>query len=356
MNSIEVKTKLIELLQTLPVCKPNTTRRNFTVRCPYCGDSKTLTHGHFSILIDVNSDSPILYRCFKCNESGIFTSTTLEDLGLNYDSDLSKELYKANSSKGKSSYFKDKIKNYKVPIEENSSENIKKLDYINRRLGTNLSLEDCVKYKIILSFINFINHNNIPIKRSENDISIIKPRTVIELNDNYIGFLSSNNNKIIFRDSTYNQSGFFGRYYKITLDLFNQSPNTFYSLDSKFNLLYTNNIDIHIAEGTFDILGVYLNIEGNDKLDNSLFFANGGYGIGTIIKYLIGIGITTDINLHLYSDADKSDKDHLNMLKKSLYKIWIDNVYIHRNIYENEKDFGVSKDKIIDYSYKLRFK
>ena len=55
-NGIEIKREVINLLQTLPVCKPSTNMKNWTVRCPYCGDSKTANHGHFSILIDLDSD------------------------------------------------------------------------------------------------------------------------------------------------------------------------------------------------------------------------------------------------------------------------------------------------------------
>jgi hypothetical protein len=178
---------------------------------------------------------------------------------------------------------------------------------------------------------------------------------VIELDDNYVGFLSSNNNKIIFRDITPDNIGFFGRYYKIVLDLLNRTPNTFYSISNTFNLLYTEPIDIRVAEGTFDILSIYKNLF-NPPPQNSLFFAAGGFNYSTIIKYIIFMGVTTDINFHIYSDNDKTDTDHINSLRNPLYHIWIDKLIIHRNAYMGEKDFGVPLSRIIDEKYILHWK
>lgn len=339
-------------LQTLPVCKPNSARRNWVVRCPYCGDSHTINHGHFSILVDMNSDMPIMYNCFKCKESGLLTTQTLEDLGLFYDPDLAKGLNAFNRNASNSSYFKDKVKRFHIPETIPCAENTRKVDYINQRLGLELNYEDCEKFKIILSFVQFMRENQIPLSNGD-DGSMLKPGTVAELEKKYVGFLSSNNNKIIFRDASPDQDGYFGRYYKVTIDLFNTSPNSFYSLVSQFNLLYTDPIDIHIAEGAFDILGVYKNIPRKES-QNALFFANGGYGFGAILKYLIYTGVTTDINLHIYSDADKTDEDHRKLLNRAFYRTWIDNMIVHRNAYPGEKDFGVRKEFIQDYSYALK--
>lgn len=351
MDGTAIKEQLIAQLQTLPVCKSSSNRRNWVVRCPYCGDSKHSNHGHFSILIDVNSDTPILYRCFKCNESGLFTPQQAEDLGLGYDKNLTKSLDLYNRTASSRSYFQDKVKNFYVPQFEESAENLRKLDYINRRLGIQMQLTDCATFKIILSFKEFLKANHIPLKQSADDPSMLKYGTVNELDAKYVGFLSANNNKIIFRDIT--DSGFFGRYYKITLDLMNRSPNSFYSFLSQFNLLYTEPIEIHIAEGAFDIMGVYFNLP-HEYSQNSLYFGNGGYGFGTILKYLIYTGVTTDVNLHIYSDADKTDADHLRLLSKPLYQTWIDHVYVHRNAFSGEKDFGVPKSRIVDYRYELK--
>ena len=85
LTSGEIKESLINSLMSLEVCIPNSMRTQYVIRCPYCGDSRNKSHGHFSIHIDKESDDPILYRCFKCDASGLFTNTTMEDIGMGYD-------------------------------------------------------------------------------------------------------------------------------------------------------------------------------------------------------------------------------------------------------------------------------
>lgn len=354
MDKSQFKAQLIEHLQTLSVCKPSSTRRNWVVRCPYCGDSKTINHGHFSILIDMTSDAPLLYHCFKCNDSGILNPQVLEDLGIYTNQEFSRSLDLFNRSSSNGTYFRDRPKDFRVPKFSDHGENARKLDYVNQRLGLNLSYEDCIEYKIVLSMVEFMQANHIKIGSDLDGSTINLPRKSIqELDTNYVGFLSSNNNKITFRDCTPDQRGFFGRYYKVTIDPLNQSPNTFYGLVNQFNPLYTGDIDVHIAEGTFDIIGAYKNLPHKES-ENSLFFASCGYGFGTIVKYLVYMGVTTDINLHIYSDADKSDQDHARSLAKGVSKVWLDRVYVHRNGFSGEKDFGVPKERIQEYVYALR--
>ena len=348
-NNLLLKENIIERLKTLPVCKPNSSMRNWTVRCPYCGDSKTANHGHFSILIDLGSDAPLLYQCFRCQESGILNSQVLEDLGI-FDNEISKQLKSFNFKASNASYFRDKIKNFTVPMPTDTLENARKLDYINRRLGVSLTYEDCVKYKIVLSFVDFFNVNHIPIATKHESLAFIKRGTLQEIEKNYVGFLSSNNNNLTCRAIT--DKGFFGRYYKITLDLLNRSQNSFYSLVSQFNLLYTDKIDVHIAEGIFDILSVYLNLD-KDHSQNSLYFAAGKFNFAAILKYIIYMGVTTDINLHIYADNDKTDDDIRKVLQKPLTEIWIDKVILHRNTFDHQKDFGVPKSMILDTEYTL---
>ena len=352
-SGVEIKEQIINQLKTLPFCKSSSNMRNWTVRCPYCGDSTKSNHGHFSILIDLNSDAPLLYRCFRCNESGILIPQVLEDLNIGYDESLNKKLNLLSRSSSNSSYFKDKVKNFIVPIPGDTPRNRYKLNYINNRLGTSISFSECADFKIILSFEEFIRVNNIPINVPDATGGMLKSSVVKTLEEKYLGFLSANNNKIVFRDISPDSSGFLGRYYKVTLDVLNRSPNTFYSLMSKFDILYTEPINIYIAEGTFDILSIYLNLKPEES-QNTLFFASCGYSFSTILKYLIYTGVNTDINLHIYSDNDKTDKDHLKLLKNPFYQTWLRNVVIHRNVYGNQKDFGVSKDQITDYAYRLK--
>ena len=57
--------------------------------------------------------------------------------------------------------------------------------------------------------------------------------------------------------------------------------------------------------------------------------------------------------IHLYPDNDKyGSMDNMNRIANFIRPLQIP-LYIHRNLYEGEKDFGVSKDKIIEQVSKL---
>ena len=78
--------------------------------------------------------------------------------------------------------------------------------------------------------------------------------------------------------------------------------------------MYTNDINIHIAEGPFDILGVFYHLM-NGELENNLYYAVCGFGYGTILRNIISAGLNTGLNVHIYADNDKSDEEIINPWK-----------------------------------------
>ena len=352
MNQIDTKKRVIEILKTLPICKVSTQGMNYTVRCPYCGDSKHASHGHFSILVDTLSDRPMMYRCFKCNDSGLLTSQTLEDLNTYVDRDTIVGIDTLNRFAHRRGYYRGKGKKYGLPTPDESYESLRKLDYINRRLGLSLTTSDCEDLKIILHFSKFLEYNSIPIAYKDDRLAYLSKNLVYELDRNYVGFVSSNCNKIVFRDIT-DGDGKFGRYYKVTIDLLDISQNTFYGM-AQFPVLYSGPVNIHIAEGTFDIISIIKNLNHPNGYHG--FFASCGYSFSSILKYAVSIGVTTDLQLHVYSDSDKSDSDHLRLLNTGFFRTWVDHVTIHRNGVSGEKDFGVPLERIQDYSYSLNLR
>ena len=296
----------------------------------------------------------MIYRCFKCNESGMLRPDVLDALGLLLTTDQEKQFNLFNRLSRGTAYFRDRIKTYEVPVPKDTAENARKLDYINRRLDINLVYDECPGFKIVPSIVEFMRHNHLKISKEDIPDAInLPPRSILELENHYVGFLCSNNNKLVFRDITPDGSGYFGRYYKVTIDVYNLTPNTFYALQNQFDPLYTGPIDINISEGTFDILAIYKNFH-REPITNSLFFAACGYGFSTIMKYLIYMGVTSDIRLHIWSDNDKSDREHRKELWKRNLDQWIDHVIIHRNGFDGEKDFGVPASRMQEYSYELK--
>ena len=65
------------------------------------------------------------------------------------------------------------------------------------------------------------------------------------------------------------------------------------------------------------------------------------------------MGINTGLNVHIYADKDKSDKEITKLIRN--YYPWLNSLTIHRNG-SGSKDFGVPKDMIIDTSVKYKVK
>jgi len=344
MNNIETKEKIISLLETLDICKPNSSHTQFVVKCPMCEIHSMKDHGHLSIKIDINDDSAMVFRCFKCDYRGILTDTVLNELGFYVTDDLTTGIKSFNKKLVKiNKFINDRILDYEVPNYSPTKLNQIKIDYINNRLGTAIKTSDCNKLKIILDVFDFIKLNNI---ESIPDMDL---KYLQFINSNYVGFLSTNNNVITFR----NINDKYKRYIKVKLDPYNMNGNSFYSIPNTLNLLYTHDINIHICEGTFDILSIFFNIH-NANLNNNYYYAACGFGYISILKFLISNGINTGLNIHIYSDNDKSDREHYNYLYKNSLIEWIDHIYIHRNINSGEKDFGVTPDRIKEGVYKIK--
>lgn len=340
----DIKFKMIDTLKGRGAYSHSINNKQHYTRCPFCGDSLNLSHAHLSIKIDVESDEPMLYRCLKCSASGIVNETLLDELDLCIDNDAKKELKIFNKRSMRiHKYVNNEIEHFVVPTYQDNYLNELKLNYLNNRIGSDLNYMQIQSKKILLNVFDFMKINEL---KSLGNLSYSMMKN---LNENYIGFLSCNNNCIVFRDITGKQKY---RYFKVIINDKNLNQDTFYSIPNSIPLMYTNQINVHIAEGTFDIISIQENLIKTNEFN--YFYAMCGFGGIVILKYLLHHGINTGINLHIYSDKDKSDYSHLKYLNKLYITEWIDNIYIHRNQYKAEKDYGVEKDKIIDSYRKIK--
>lgn len=335
----DIKFKVIDLLKSRGAYKHSVNNKQHYTRCPYCGDSKNLSHAHLSIKIDVDTDTPMVYRCLKCGVTGLVTLDVLEELDLYIDQDMQKEIKSYNRKVMRLGNLVNlEFERYITPLSTENSLNDLKLNYLNERLGTEINYMEAKEDKIVLSIFDFMSVNEL------DKIDGMSWNMLKNINENYIGFLSSNNNCIIFRDITGNQKY---RYFKMVINQKNVNQDTFYSIPNSIPLMYTDDIHVHIAEGTFDILSIQKNLIKSK--DHNYYYAMCGYGCISILKYLLHHGINTGINLHIYSDNDKTDWNHKKYLYNGSYITeWIDHIYIHRNGYGNEKDYGIPIERIKD--------
>ena len=340
---------VINEISKLPFYKVSSNGISHTIKCPYCNDDSP-SHGHFCLKIDVDSDEPILYNCLKCPAGGVLTTDVLNQLGILVDSSMSANINKANRRYAKKNKLTDMtIEDFVIPPVIDDIDTVAKLNYINSRLGTKLDESSLVKYRIVTKLSEFLTFNKIDF----DSVNGLNPNRLKFIDNNYVGFLSMNRNHIIFRKITDNPYG--RRYDKVVINSRNIDPNSFYSIPSGFDIMYTGPMDIHIAEGPFDILSIYENLHNGASKQNELFYSVCGFGYSGVIKNLIRIGINTELNLHIYADNDKTDREILGMIKKNRSIVpSIKSICIHRNKSMNQKDYGVSKDFITDNSKKYQ--
>lgn len=341
----EIKFRIIEMLKHRGAYHMSINGKQHYTRCPYCGDSRNLSHAHMSVFIDLFSDTPMMFRCLKCDVKGLVTDSVLIELDLPIDTSIIKELKSYNRKAMKLGKLVNlEFEKFNVPLYQENYKNQMKLDYLNTRLGTDINFTEARDKKMILNLFDFMTMNEIE------NIQGLTYNMMKVLDKDYVGFLSTNNNCIVFRDITGNQKY---RYFKVILNQKNVNPDTFYGIPGSVALMYTHDINVHMAEGIFDILSIQKNLP--NTCEHNLYYATCGFGGVTLLQYLLHHGINTGVNLHIYSDKDKSDWNHKKYLfNKSGISYWLEHIYIHRNQYDNEKDYGVPLSRIMDSYKKLK--
>ncbi len=310
------------------------------IRCPICGEgSKRRNHGHCYIGMP-NDGPPLLYHCFISECSGIVTPEFLREVGIE-DEVLNNTLNIFNKSYSKMSkearrivYNNKKKENTIIPDIEDTNNNRRKLFYISTRLGIRFSYDNIKSLKIIFSLKDFLRVNDLkPNEKNKFYINLI--------DSDYLGFISTTNDFIIFRDIT-NKNKL--RYVKY--DIYNtyQSSNIIYNLPGVKCDMFASNVELNVSEGTFDTLGIFCNVKKFNRT-NAIYAACCGSGYLNTIKYFIKMGFIGNLDVNIYSDQDK-DIDYYKRNLKLFDKIgpWVNSINIFYN--SKSKDFGVSKDDI----------
>lgn len=327
--------------------------KEFLCRCPFCGDSQHLKSAHFYINLPNSDEIPVMYHCKKCNTSGILNRTVLRDLGLEIiEDDILTDLIKrhkklsgnfARGSNKNKSIYKFNINYNSISISEISEQ---KMKYINDRLGLNLSYQDMIDCKIILNLNDLYGINDTKYIQYTRDRRIIQ-----ELNDYFIGFLGYNNGVINMRNLKPGKvSKYINKRY-VNYNLFSteylEGTSKYYIIPTIIDTLNPEPIKIHIAEGPFDILSIFYNLY-NGNTYNSIYASIGGKSYINLIKFLLCDLKIINTEIHIYFDNDVKKWE----IEDIIYQLqYLDlNIYFHWNKYEGEKDYGVPKEKIKDYS------
>lgn len=335
MNTKLTKQDIFDSLAALPNVVKKSSYQLVT-RCVLCGDSaKDPNKKRLGIRCDCsNPKEPILFNCFNCGESGILTADMIKDIGINDDSIL--QGLKGINKGILDQMGNEKINRYKnkeaIPVEiptiTKKESSLRKVKYVFDRIGTKIPIEDFKRLKIIWSIEDFLKINKI---KPTNDFVWLLER-------DYVGFLSVNNEYIIFRDITGKNKM---RYVKYNIFNIVDRTNGFYHVSNQIDLLTRDEIHIILAEGTFDILSLIYNVYHGD-FENKIYVAicNGFYK-NSIMHYLAKGLVGNNIYIDIYKDNDSIVNYH--KFQKEIYPFTK-----HYHVYYNElnKDFGVPSNLI----------
>jgi len=201
--------------------------------------------------------------------------------------------------------------------------------YITGRLGKGFNVDDYDRFKIVWDMNTIIPY-----------ITDIRIRNTLPNNWNSISFLSDDKSTLLTR--------FFDgspRWKKTKL--FPSENKSFYTIKTTLDLFTRDPIVVNIAEGVFDILSVYKNFNGRDT---SLHISTLGSDYESGVNYAISSGFMgSNVTLKVYVDRDIDEKKLRQEMKK--YKWWFNNVYIYKNMIQ--EDFGVPIDKIKKIEYQV---
>ncbi len=317
-------------------------KKELVLRCPYCGHTSSAGKKH--MYIGLSPDKPYMFNCFKCEAGGLVNRTFLNLLNIK-DEELIQAIDIHNKemriSRG-NSYASNRIREPQIAydaFEVNYDIYPDKVNYINGRLGTNLSVSEMMNMKIIFDFSFFKRQIMRYLGATESDFERIQR--------DYVGFLSVNNTSLSMR--CIRQTDIKYRYLICKLDdrdIYNKA----FCIPSC--IPYTSDrIMVHIAEGQFDIISIYNNITNRST---GIYFAAAGNKYSAILKYILSKGIMY-MDIHLYFDNDSAGE-----IAKRQIEYFIKNniaffrgsrVFAHVN--KADKDYGVSIDKIQDFCIQI---
>ena len=327
----------------VPTVKIASGGKEIVIRCPFCGDSKNLRHAHFYISVPQSQEDISFYQCKRCPNAGILSDELLRRIGCN-DSNIMIEITKHNAEVMSLPKYKSLKKINIYPLKWNlirkDPNNQIKLDYINKRIGSNFTIFDLAKVKIILNLYDVINTNHLELTRHQ--------MVCNDLDKYFMGFISFDNSycglrKVVDKEL---HNAVNKRYINYSLVNKTDDRKNFYVIPTRIDILDPAPVKIHIAEGQFDTLSIYYNLNQFNDYQN-IYMACGGKSYSQALEFILTESGIINYEIHFYPDRDVSDNEfYYDVLRR--VELLPGDIYIHRNVFNGEKDFGVPKERIID--------
>lgn len=327
----------------IPTAKVASGGKEIIIRCPFCGDSKNIRHAHFYISVPQSQEELSFYDCKKCPNKGVVSDELLRKIGCT-DSNTIIEITKHNLEIMSLPKYKSLKKINIYPLRwdliRKDPNNQEKLNYINQRIGSNFNYFDLAKVKIILNLYDVINTNRLELTRHQ--------MVCNDLDRYFIGFISFDNSYCGLRKVTDKELYKTVNKRYINYNLINKidDAKNFYVIPTKVNILDPTPVKIHIAEGQFDILSIYYNLNNCNDYQN-IYIACGGKSYSQALEFILNETGIINYEVHYYPDMDVTDNEFFYDVQRKIQLLPGD-IYIHRNVYAGEKDFGVPLNRIKD--------
>lgn len=287
----------------------------YTSQCPFCLDNRQ----HCYVKIDTASDCPVVYYCHKCLAHGRVGKEFLERLQL----DIKLPKFLGNKSIDENKGLSLKLIGETVTDRDDTS---RVREYIESRVGHYPTFEELQMFKFVGNprkyATDYLGYNG--------EGRPFNNRHWFQLtNGNITGRWKDDNTEWRWMNFKTNRV----------------RSGALYAFRQGFDCM--KDINIVIAEGIFDVIGLYYNA----NIDNGIYIASLGKGHERAIKYILSKGIFGDsVNVRIYRDPNVRDNEvYVSPLLMQMFN----KVELFHNDFD--KDYGV-KPELLDIHKSLNWK
>lgn len=306
-------------------------KKEFSTRCPWCGDSKKNSKSeHLYIRMTVDDRDNVAYFSYDCklcrHKSKVMTVYDAKTIGIT-NSDLLEYLSllknKVNNSIKRSgtNIIVEKQKFISdIDLHITNEKYIQnKKEYMYKRIECKDVLNHPEKYKIIYDLKSFFMINKLKPNLDYCNGNINRIKNMLNYyNDNCIGFVSFDNTHINFRDISKNPKQRYWQYMIYPSSQLNKNGTSetsgIYIIPAKINIMAPF-IKLIMSEGTFDILNIYTDFYKGKDISNIIFASvSNSHGYAPCITRLLEYGVMLNY-IEIYSDDDVEIKEYIDIIK-----------------------------------------
>ena len=302
-----------------------TNSKNIICRCPWCENQKA-NSAHYHLWISI--EFPI-FHCFHCEKRGFVSSLFEKIEGKDKSDNFIDKTKIKDSVKRKVSFTKDVVVKKEILLPKINEEQFKlKTLYVKKRLAFSQPFISSLK-GLVFDFYEFVRINNIKLDEKQSNMAQF-------LQSNFIGFVTENQSKIVFRNID-SSSGF--RFYKIALQ------DSLFMDYYRLNGANRNSSNVIVAEGIFDVLAEQIFDYTKLRSSSRLYAAALSTSYKSLIESISFYEQLFRIDLHVLSDSNINIPLYRKL--KQYYKHIINSITIYYN--KKGKDFNVVPVEVSNY-------